>query len=672
VRRGAALVTAALVAWSPVVARAQQDPAENVVRVDVRALSTALVPNVTERLVVRARAVNTGAEPLRRLRVGLRFGQPLRGRSAVAADNAPAKQGTRVGDGVLGDGELAAGGTGEVDFDVPLSALPFRHSAQPGIYPLRIEVRERFQVVGAADTFVMWWPKGAPSVRVAWVWPLVEPSHRGVGNDFFDNDLAGSITDGRLAALLAVGAASKAPLTWAVDPELLDSVHRMTGSYTVLGKEGTSSAAARAWLDRARAALRSASVLPLPYADPDLATTATGALAADAGRAFQLGREVLGRDAANTGNARLAWPPGTSLDPGTESLLAGQGVKGVVVPEAALPLTEQLYYTPSAPAPLATGALGSTTALVADGQLNRFVADPERETGPRLAAQRFLADTAMIALERPGDLRDVVVTPPRTWQPPVRDFAAQLLEQTANAPWIQAVDLDTVLADQPSGAARSRTPGGRGVLAADQVRRVLDARRLLQRVRGILTDPKRAPEALADLDDALLRAVSAEWGGGDVRGQRLTDTVVATVQAQLARLRVVAGGTVTMTGRSGKIPLTFQNDLGQPVRVKVRLDSNHRLELEGKAAYERGHEIVVPPGSSTLVISGRATTGGRFPITVELLGPDNAPLGARTTVLVRSTAYGVVALGVTGAAFVLLLIASATRLLRRRRAPAPA
>lgn len=665
IRRLAAALLVVVATATPVAA--QEAPAANIVRVDVRALTTVLVPNVTERLVVRARAVNTGTEPLRQLRVQLRFGEKLRGRSAVAADPT-GRFVSRAGDTVLGDGELAAGATGEVEFDVEVGDLPFRHSRDAGVYPMRIEVRQlRVGVVGSVDTYVMWWPRSGPKVRVAWVWPLVEPSHRRLGNDFFDDDLAASVTDGRLSTLLGLGAASKVPLTWAVDPELLDALHRMTGEYTVLGQKGAGTAAARGWLDRARRATQNATVLPLPYADPDLATAATGPLAPDAGRAFQLGREVLRRDLGNAGTAPLAWPPGTTLDPAVESLLSGQGVKGVVVPEAALPLAgEPLYFTQTAPAPLASGALGSMTALVADAQLNGFVADPEPDAGPRLAAQRFLADTAMIALERPTDLRDVVVTPPRTWEPPVRDFAAQLLEQSASAPWVQAVGLGTVLDDPPSTVARSRPATGRGVLPADHVRRVVDAKRLLQRVRTILTDPKRAPAELADLDDALLRAVSAEWAG-NAGAQRLTDTVTATVRSQLGRLRVVAGGTVVMTGRSGKIPLTFQNDLGQAVRVRVRLDSGHRLEL-GSATYERGREIVVPPGASTLVIEGRATTGGRFPIKVDLRTPDGAPLGTGTTVYVRSTAYGVVALAVTGAAFGLLLVASATRLLRRRRA----
>jgi hypothetical protein len=139
------------------------------------------------------------------------------------------------------------------------------------------------------------------------------------------------------------------------------------------------------------------------------------------------------------------------------------------------------------------------------------------------------------------------------------------------------------------------------------------------------------------------------------------------------RLRLVSGSLVTMTGRSGSIPLTFVNDLGQPVRIRVRLDSRHRLTL-AIPGYEspRGQEVALPAGTSTVVVRGKAATGGLFPINVEVLAPDGSPLAVRATLKVRSTAYGAVALAVTGVAFGLLLVASATRLLqRRRRAGAP-
>ena len=659
----AILVLVAGVLAAPVAA--QPEPGADQVRVDLRSMTTALVPGETEQLVVRARAVNTTAEPLRRLRVSLRFGEALRGRSDIGSGQPLARLGTRVGDRPLNDGELAPAGTADVDFDVDVRDLPFRNSKRQAVYPMRIEIRARGVVLGAVDTYVMWWPApGAPRIRMSWVWPLVERSHRALGDDFYDDDLAESVEDGRLVTLLRIGGASKVPLTWAVDPELLDSLRRMADGYTVRGQEGKRSANARAFLDRVRG-LRTRHVLPLPYADPDLASVANGALAADAARAFQLGREILRRELDNPGDARLAWPPGATFGPDVESLLAGQGAKGVVVPEEALPLSEGVYYTPTAPSRLESGALGSTTALVVDRQLAGIVAGTGEE-GPRLGVQRFLADAAMVSLERPNDVRDVVVAPPREWDP-VGDFAVQLLEQTHAAPWVEPVALADVLDDEPSQLARTLTPPGPGVLPADQVRRVVDARRALQRVRGILTDPQRAPEELAHLDDALLRAVSSRWGADAAGGRRLTDTVNHVVTTQLGRVRIVPGGVITMTGRSGRIPLTFQNDLGQAVRVRVRIDSRDRLALKGADGWRRGQEIPVPPGGSTRVIEGKATTGGLFPVKVELLAADGAPIAPATTLRVRSTAWGAVALGVTAGAFGLLLVGSATRLVQRRR-----
>ena len=72
-----------------------------------------------------------------------------------------------------------------------------------------------------------------------------------------DNSLAASLGSGRLAGLLDVGRdyASRAKLTWAVDPALLDDASAMTHSYQVLDgpacsqvKNEPASSAARSWL----------------------------------------------------------------------------------------------------------------------------------------------------------------------------------------------------------------------------------------------------------------------------------------------------------------------------------------------------------------------------------------------------------------------------------------
>jgi hypothetical protein len=661
-RLAAALALCATALGPALPAAAQPEPLPDSVRVDLRSMSPFLRPGDGEHLVVRARAVSQAAAPLRRLRMSLRFGEALRGRSDIASGQPLARQGARVADSVLGDGELAPSGTADADFDVPVEELPFRNTRRQAVYPLRIEIRARGVVVGAADTYVMWWPvEGAPRLRVAWVWPLVERSHRLLGDDFHDDDLADSVEDGRLVTLLRVGGASRIPLTWAVDPEVLDALRRMADGYTVRGQEGRRGGNARAFLDRVKG-LRNAAVLPLPYADPDLSAGPEAV-----GKAVVAGREILRRELGTPGDERLAWPPGATLDPGAQSLLALHGAQGLVLPEEALPLTESLYYTPTAPTALDTGVL-RTTALVVDRQLAQAVGGNGADA--RLAVQRFLADSAMVALERPNDVRDVVLAPPRRWDPRA-EYAQQLLEQTRQAPWLEPVTLADVLDDEKSTAPRVLTAPGARVLPAEQTRRVAEARSAVTRLTAVLTDTQRAAALFDDLDDALLRAVSSQWGADPGNARRLPDAVVAAVAAQLGKVRIVPGGVVTMTGRSGRIPLTIQNDLGQTVRVRVRLDSKDRLALENDAAWRRGNEVAVPPGGSTFVIEGKATTGGLFPVKVELLDRDGRPIGDAYDLRVRSTAWGVVALGVTGVAFGLLLVASATRLLRRRRA-APA
>lgn len=161
--------------------------------------------------------------------------------------------------------------------------------------------------------------------------------------------------------------------------------------------------------------------------------------------------------------------------------------------------------------------------------------------------------------------------------------------------------------------------------------------------------------------------MSARWADDLGGARRLVDAANEALRQERGRVRIVPGGVVTMTGRSGRVPLTFQNDFGQAVRVLVRVDTKNRLALKDDAAWRRGREVPVPPGGSTLVIEGKATTGGLFPIKVEVLAPGGTPLGDAIDVRVRSTAWGAVALGVTGVAFLMLLVASATRLLRRRR-----
>ncbi len=669
----APLALAALVA-TPAPAGAQ--PLDDLpVRIAVESLSPVLRPGDGEVLHVAGRITNTGTESLRGLRARLLLGEPVGSRSLLNETPGSNLGGTPVGDERLA-GELSPDSVDSLafTFDVPVEELSLDRR-EPHVHRLRVDIRSRGVRVGVADTFLPWWPAETQRTRISWVWPLVEPSHRALGSDFYDADLLGDLVDGRLATLLdtAVEAAPGTPVTWAVDPELIESVSLLAKGSTIRSEpEGRSPGQpeAMAWLTKAKRALGAGALLTLPYGDPDLAALADTVLASDIAGAVRFGDERMRELVGRAGDPELAWPPDGQLDVRTQELLTGVGAQGIVVAERALPLQESLTFTPTAPYPLQAGAL-TVTALVADSGLADLVAAGPGDTGRRIAVQRFLAETALITLERPNDARSVVVTPPRTWDPDPA-YAGQLLAFTGSVPWLAPTTLPQTLREPVSTAPRTLRPAPVGdALRPEYVQSVLAARRMHGRYRSILTTPGDLPRLL---DDALLRAESAGWRDQPAGGARLVGTVSGTLREEFAKLQVATGGVITLSGSSGKIPITVVNDLGQPVLIRIRLNTRGRLALD-ENCYRGCEAVTVNPGRATVTFTGEPLTSGNFPVYVELLPPslaDDAPLVPVATLQIRSKNFGKLALLITGGAFALLLGGSVQRLLRRHRRAATA
>ena len=116
-----------------------------------------------------------------------------------------------------------------------------------------------------------------------------------------DNGLAASLASGgRLSSLLEAGSqyASRASLTWAIDPALLADAATMTKPYQVVttvrngacqGKKLLTSQAAAAWLAGLRSATAGQPVFVTPYADADIAALTGYGMNADLTRAYKRG-----------------------------------------------------------------------------------------------------------------------------------------------------------------------------------------------------------------------------------------------------------------------------------------------------------------------------------------------------------------------------------------------
>ncbi|MGI8699007.1 MAG: DUF6049 family protein [Mycobacteriales bacterium] len=656
-------------------------------------------PGTTLRL--RGTLRNRGTEPLTDVRVRLRLSM-----SRVSTRGALAR--TAAQTGPLGSvlagteetltGLLARGASVAFDIGAPVDGLGLTTS---GVYPLAVEARGRagsvsgLQTVGRVRSFLPFTGRGAgfTPTRLAWLWPLVAAPARGPAGEFLDDTLAAQLgRGGRLALLVAAAADQRhrlgpagVPVTLAVDPALLEAAGEMRAGYQVRrpggggAVAGTAGPVAAAWLAQLRTATSGAPVLSLPYADPDVVALVRAGLGDDVSHTVQTGREITRKvlpGAAVAGG--LGWAPGGLLTKPALDTLAGAGIDTFVLSEAALPLTRGLTYTPDARAVVQTVG-GTVRALVTDDTLDALMATGAGGSRPggaaggsaRLDAQRFLAETMVITLEHPNDARTVVVAPPRQWDP-APAYAGTVLAASGQVPWLRPV----TVAEAAVGAAPTKARGSLSyppsATALELSAKYLRGAKSPGSVTAVRTGLREFETVLVGgnaaavrLDLAVFRLESAAWRRDPRRADELLASAGKALRRLKNRVRIGTAGLITLTSRSGTIPVTVVNGLSQPVRVQLVLSSNGArvtTRSPGVQTIDAGHSATVPVQTTRAV-----RTSGVFPVYAELYTPEGRPYADRVKLLVRSTAYGAVALGITGGAFAVLLLAVGVRLVRRAR-----
>lgn len=674
---------AALSTLTPPAPAGAQEPAE---RPLVRVVLDRFVPRVPapgKQLRITGRLVNTAdrpvTAPLVQLRVSL---PPLISRGELAGFAAGL---------VLREGVAVFGASDQpVDVLDPGASVPFRIQAPLddlglvsfGVYAVTVEAvgdagagfAER---VGVTRTFLPWVPeqRDFSPTRLAWVWPLVGTPTRGAEGVFLDDRTAGQLRPGgRLDTLLDAGADTS--VTWVVDPELLEAAQAMADGYTVRGgaagdtggrRDGAGAQAADGWLSAVRRVLADADVVALPYADPDAVALERAGLDRDLTLATTLGPQVAAAILERPVTDDVAWPVDGWVDEPTLDTLRVSGAQAVLLGDRAVPQTAELTYTPSGTAELSTIG-GPVTAVLADTRLGRIVAAEVSGPGRGVRArQRFLAETAMITAERPSDPRTVLVAPPRRWDPDP-DYARWLLAASSGVPWLEPVGLGTLRVTPAPDVARAAPRYPRSARAMELPQGHLAVvRRLRADLRGLasmLADPAEITERY---DRAILRSESSAGRDAARRRTALVAAVGSSLADQRRGVRILNRGRLTLSGATGRLPVTIANDLEQAVTVRITIEARPRVRLR---VDEPDEVTIAPERKETVEVPARATANGLVTITAQLETPDGQPLGAPVELQVLATDYGRVGYVVVGGALLVLLLTVGVRLFRRARAAA--
>lgn len=680
-----------------------QQPPSGLVAVAVDSLEP-VAPRPGDTLVVSGTLTNQSPADLRTVSVRLRLSpRPLEDRAEIPriVDGRTVRTGNALWNTqVVLTTLLAPGASVPYAISVPVDTLGLP-STTAEVAVIAVEALGDIVVgdgrgaeqVGLTTTFLPWFPQpdAVTPTNVVWLWPFSDPPARDAQNVLLDSTTGDSVTyGGRLQTLLDLAQRSPVPLSYLVDPALLETLQLMSAGYRVRAgpgttTAGTASAAARSWLTQLRSLLSraGAQTAALPYALPDLVALHRAGLDLDLTEAVTQAADRtdrLLRAEPTTGppadpapvTTTMPWPADGVIDTGTLDQLGATGVRTVLLSSAMLPPEERTSLTPDGVAPL--GDDDRFVAVLADRGLSQALAMPTDTVGDALLArQRLLAEVAATTLEAPRTPRTIVAAPPPTWAPDP-DTTEAWLTASADSPWMRAVPLSTLLA-LPAAAGEGpvrrqadyRRRYRRAELPQPYLAKVAASRASLGAFRSVTSN---APEPTANaVEDALSRSESLLWRAALPAGRALLATTATTLDELVSRVHVVSRGTTTFPGERGVVPVVVANDLDQPVRVAVTLTATPAVRFDARPypAF-----LVAAGTKGSIEIPAKVIGSGDVTVQVQLTTPDGRPYGVPTTLVVRSTAYARAAGWAVGGLLALLVGLLAINFVRRRRPRAPA
>jgi hypothetical protein len=347
------------------------------------------------------------------------------------------------------------------------------------------------------------------------------------------------------------------------------------------------------------------------------------------------------------------------LDERSLDRLAAQG-RSVVLGDADT-VTRPIEVNGFAPPPTATvtGADGEPVTLVLpDPGTDAMLGAPDLLADPVRGAQAIFGELALVWKEAPNPeppvVRGLAMSIPDDLPPPVY---APLMDRVAAAPFLDRVPAP-VLVDEvvPSGTTATLAAPDTETFTEAYVARIRELRRDIDAYASMLVEDSTEPDRLRL---ALLQAEAAEFLGAEALGTPWLDEVARVTSGAFVSATPEVQQTFTFTSSEGTLPIRMGDPGDTPLALTVRLESS---QFEFPDGNEQQVTLVEPNQLVEFLVRARAS--GRNPIRLQVLTPTGRRISAQT-VVVRTTALNSVALLITAAAALVLLVLFARRWTRR-------
>ncbi|MDQ4085945.1 MAG: DUF6049 family protein [Actinomycetota bacterium] len=569
-------------------------------------------------------------------------------------------------------GDIAPGQSRSFSFTVPYDQLDL--TGGDGVYWVGAELRvtDGDGLRASVARTLTFMPQvsdavQAPTVDLAMLWPLLAPVPWN-GERFLNDSLSRQFAAaGRLRMLAELGAsAGNDPLTWVLDPAVLDAARRMASGYLLGGRrvaaDSDRAASAAQWTAIVRNALGSTVALAVPYGNPDVAALAHANIRPGVRRAKRAGERVL--DSLGVARLGLLWPTTGRAD--RDVLVKAQETNAGVAmlsrdtfaepPDAAV--VDLPAVVPRA-GPRTTSTL-PTLVVERDQARTGLRAQPGQST--LQWRQLILANTALRSLYGGPQRRTAVAMPSPLWWPDTAWRDADLFDGL-QVPWVEQVTASS-LVDGPhpryDGALTYPDSAARRELGPAIMNKVRRLRRTARTVGNLVADPEAKQ---AETDRAFGLSTSAAWRDDRQTGRRIARDFVDTNREMIRSIELEAPNFVTLSSDSGRFPISITNRLGEPVTVDLSVtarDPRVTVAPIQPVTLQRDQRVTV-----TVLTSSRGV--GITTLTARMLTQTGRPFGPVATFQVRITQIGTLVWVIMGVGAAILFIAAGRRIVVRVR-----
>ncbi|MHB8780469.1 MAG: DUF6049 family protein [Candidatus Geothermincolia bacterium] len=558
------------------------------------------------------------------------------------------------------DLNVASGSSG-VDFQLDLARL----SLADGVYPFNLVLQRGGDTLASERGWLIIRSQPAASpLGLVLVWDL----HRLPARDMTQGLQAGGLLDlsapGQsldfMERLLRVAGAASVKSTVSMAGSTYQDLRELQGGYAC-GEEAVEAddPACRRMRDILTALENGVregplSLVPTAYGYADLRSLVGMGWNDDAARQIGEGQTVAAAIDESSGNQGFL-PPRLAVSDESMAAILASGIRYMVLSEDVLAASEQgrnILEGKTLAAPLLFGSeeQGAVTGFVADSGLSRLLGD---SGSGRQRVQDLLAELAMILSEDPELPRICTLAVPDDYLPEAAELQ-MLYDALAQAGWLNIMSLQEAFAALPAQPPILSLPPQEETHPS-RLARLAGVRQLVLSYQKLLFDDD---PLIAVLTRGLLSAENAGFLDRPEDGQAFDASLEEAVRAEMEKISLGISGSITLTTRSGVLPVVVENRGDRAVKATVRVHGENAVFPEGEVL-----RVVLNPRENRFEFPVNVTEGGAH---VNVSVEHEGLLLATTRVRIKTSSINALATWLLGAVTALLLTVGIVKAARRR------